>query len=143
LVFPDGSPQHEGIVVNAADAMAWNARATGLPTLARNTRNTTAVTGACLLSRRAVYEAVGGLDEQLRVAFNDVDFCRRVSELGYRVIYTPWAELEHAESSTRGLLHPDDDEEFYIRRWGGPDSRRDPFYSASLDMAEPIARFRI
>jgi GT2 family glycosyltransferase len=143
LVFPDGSPQHEGIVVNVADAVAWNVRATGLPTLVRNTRNTTAVTGACLLARRTVYEAVGGLDEQLRVAFNDVDFCRRVSELGYRVIYTPWAELEHAESASRGLLHPDDDEAFYVRRWGGPDGRRDPFYSASLDMAEPVPRFRI
>jgi hypothetical protein len=41
------------------------------------------------------------------------------------------------------LLHPDDDEDFYVRRWGGPGGRRDPFYSASLDMAEPVPRFRV
>jgi GT2 family glycosyltransferase len=143
LLFPDGVAQHEGIALHIGGAVAWNIRAAGLPTLAYNTRNTSAVTGACLMVRRGVFDAVGGLDEQLRVAFNDVDFCRRIGELGYRIVYTPWAELEHAESASRGLMHPDDDEQFYRDRWGEPMSERDPFYGTALDMADPIARFRI
>lgn len=143
LLFPDGVAQHEGIALHVGGAVAWNMRAAGLPTLAYNTRNTSAVTGACLMVRRGVYEAVGGLDEQLRVAFNDVDFCRRIGELGYRIVYTPWAELEHAESASRGLMHPMDDEQFYRDRWGEPMTERDPFYGTALDMADPIARFRI
>ncbi len=141
LLWPDGRPQHEGIVLNVG-GIAWNVSATDQGVYTRNTRNVTAATGACLMSRRAVFEAVGGMDEQLRVAFNDVDYCLRVGELGFRIIYTPWAELVHAESSTRGTLHPDDDERFYQGRWGPPDSIRDPFYNVSLDMADPV-RFRI
>ena len=86
--------------------------------------------------------AVGGLDEQPRVAFNDVDDCLRIGELGYRVVYSPWAELVHAEGGTRGTLHPDDDDRFYEHRWRTPWSVRDPFYNVSLDMADPV-RFRL
>lgn len=143
LLFPDGGPQHEGIAVSVAGTYAWNIRSRGYPMLGRNTRNTAAVTGACLLTRRTVFESVAGLDEQLRVAFNDVDYCRRVSELGYRIIYTPWAELEHDESASRGSLHPDDDEAFYRHRWGPGESGRDPFYSPGLDMVDPIVRFQL
>ena len=61
-----------------------------------------AVTAACLLVRRSIYEEVGGLDESLAVAFNDVDFCLRVFRAGYRNFWTPYAELIHHESVSRG-----------------------------------------
>jgi GT2 family glycosyltransferase len=60
------------------------------------------VTAACLLVSRVVFEAVGGLDENLKVAFNDVDFCLKVHHAGYRNVWTPYAELVHHESVTRG-----------------------------------------
>ena len=60
------------------------------------------VTAACLLIRRSIYHEVGSLDEGLAVAFNDVDFCLRVHSAGYRNHWTPYAELVHHESLTRG-----------------------------------------
>jgi GT2 family glycosyltransferase len=68
-------------------------------------RTVTAVTGACLAVRRSVFIEVGGLDENLRIAFNDVDMCMRIGDHGYRVIWTPFAELVHLECASRG---PDD-----------------------------------
>lgn len=67
------------------------------------TRNVSAVTGACLFSRKEIYEEVGYMDEQdFAVAFNDVDFCLKIREKGYLIVYNPYIELVHYESKTRG-----------------------------------------
>ena len=103
------------------------------------TQNYSAVTAACLLVRKSVYQQVGGLDEEnLQVAFNDVDFCLKVSEAGYRNLWSPYAELYHHESQTRGA---DDSPEKKARfesetawmqaRWGSRLSL-DPYYSPNL-----------
>jgi glycosyltransferase involved in cell wall biosynthesis len=99
-----------------------------------------AVTGACLVVRKAVYDEVGGLDEALAVACNDVDFCLRVREAGYRNIWTPYAELYHHESASRGF---DDTPEkqarsakevaFMRERWGDA-LLNDPYYSPNLTL---------
>ncbi len=60
------------------------------------------MTAACLLVRTAVYDEVHGLDEEFTVAYNDVDFCLRVSDAGWRIVWTPYAELYHYESKSRG-----------------------------------------
>lgn len=60
------------------------------------------MTAACMLVKRSVFDEVGGLEEELQVAFNDVDFCLKVGRRGYRVVFTPYAELYHHESKTRG-----------------------------------------
>src|SRR3546814_8462835 len=60
-----------------------------------------AVTAACVVMRASVYHEVGGLDEGLRVAFNDIDLCLRIREMGYRNIWTPFAKLYHYESADR------------------------------------------
>ena len=65
-------------------------------------RNCSAVTGACLLTRREVFEQLGGFDETFPIDFNDVDYCLRVRQSGLRVVYTPHAELVHYESGTSG-----------------------------------------
>ena len=70
-------------------------------------QNYSAVTAACLVIRKEIYSEVGGLEEELKVAFNDVDFCLKVQEQGYRNLWTPYAELYHHESISRGL---DDDD---------------------------------
>lgn len=136
LVWPDGRAQHEGIVLNAG-GVALNLDSGHNVAYGRCIRNTAAVTAACLMARASVYAAVGGMDERLRVAYNDVDLCLRIGERGWRVIYTPYAELDHAESSTRGSLHPTIDEAFFQRRWGAPYTALDPFYTPNLELMQP------
>jgi GT2 family glycosyltransferase len=86
--------------------------------------------------RAEVFRAVGGFDDQLRVANNDVDLGLRIGARGWRVLYTPWAELTHAESASRGPLHPLEDERRFIARWGAAGTLRDPFWDVNLDIPE-------
>ena len=84
------------------------------------------------MMRRSVFDEVGGLDEQnLAVAFNDVDMCLRIRERGYWVVYTPYAVLFHHESATRTMHSNPGEEEYMRRRWGGV-IRHDPFYNPNL-----------
>jgi GT2 family glycosyltransferase len=99
-----------------------------------------AVTAACLLIRRSVYEEVGGLDETLKVAFNDIDFCLRVRAAGYRNVWTPFAEMVHHESASRGHeTTPDKQRRFEAEvarmkdRWREA-LRKDPSYSPNLTL---------
>jgi GT2 family glycosyltransferase len=106
--------------------------------------NFSAVTGACLIVRKSVYEEVGGLDAvNLTVAFNDIDFCLRVREAGYRNVWTPFAELYHLESKSRG--NDDTPEkaqrfvaevEFMMHKWDKA-LANDPFYSPNLSLDRP------
>jgi GT2 family glycosyltransferase len=149
LYFSDGRVQHAGDVVGpggcanhlhgiiAADDFGYMNRAV-LP------QELSAVTAACLLTYRALYRELGGLDEKnLSVAFNDVDFCLRIGEAGYRVLYTPYAELYHYESVSRGK---DDNPEKqarakkevdYMRKRWADVIERDPFYNPNLNYAKP------
>ncbi|MEO8695912.1 MAG: glycosyltransferase family 2 protein [Acidimicrobiales bacterium] len=136
LVWPDGRAQHEGVVLNAG-GVALNLDSGPHAAFGKCIRNTAAVTAACLMTRASVYAAVGGMDERLRVAYNDVDLCLRIGERGWRIVYTPYAELEHAESSTRGSLHPVIDEAFFQKRWGAPYTAFDPFYTPNLELMQP------
>ena len=138
LRFPDGSAQHEGVVLNAG-GVALNLDAGSYAVLADNVRDVAAVTAACMMLRRSVWHAVAGMDERLRVAYNDVDLCLRIGERGWRNIYTPLAELTHAESSSRGSLHPEVDEAFYQQRWGRPRTCADPFFTTSIELLQPFS----
>jgi GT2 family glycosyltransferase len=93
-----------------------------------------------MLMRLESFRDVGGFDEKLRVAFNDVDLCLRLRQRGYQILYTPYAEFIHSESSSRGKLHPVEDEAFFVRRWGPPGRFQDPFYNPNLD---PVRPFRL
>jgi GT2 family glycosyltransferase len=103
------------------------------------TQNLSAVTAACLLVRRELFEEAGGLDEEnLRVAFNDVDFCLKVAKAGYRNLWTPYAELYHYESVSRGKEDsPEKIRRFqqeigYMRDRWGDFLDDDPSYSRNL-----------
>lgn len=106
LWYPDGRIQHAGVVLVcgvAGHAHKLLARGQhGYMGRAVLAQDFVAVTAACLLLRKSIYEEVSGLDETLAVAFNDVDFCLRVREAGYRNHWTPYAELIHHESVSRG-----------------------------------------
>jgi GT2 family glycosyltransferase len=108
LWYPDNTLQHGGVVLGIGGVAGHAHKAfpkghVGYFGRAALLQNFSAVTGACLAVRKSVYLAVGGLDaEHLTVALNDVDFCLKMSEIGLRVLWTPYAELYHHESATRG-----------------------------------------
>ena len=107
LYYKDKSIQHAGIVLGTK-GLACNlfiglrAPTRGYFNKENLIQNLSAVTGACLMSRREIYEEVGFMEEGLPVAFNDVDFCLKIREKGYLIVYNPLVELIHYESKTRG-----------------------------------------
>jgi GT2 family glycosyltransferase len=95
-------------------------------------RNYGAVTAACMMLRRAVFEEVGGLDEgNLRVAYNDVDLCLRLRQRGYLIVYTPYAELYHHESASRGYGMNPAEARYMRMRWGEV-LDNDPYYNPNF-----------
>ena len=138
LMYPDGRVQHEGIAIGYSGVPAVNLDWGGYFAMGEMIREASAVTAACALFRREVFDEVGGFDERLRVAYNDVDFCLRVAQRGYRVVYTPLAELEHAESASRGRLHPEADEAEFVARWGRPAEMRDPYLNPHIHSLAPL-----
>jgi GT2 family glycosyltransferase len=145
LWYPDGTLQHGGVIIGAG-GVAGHAHlrlpkgSPGYFGRAVLQQELSAVTGACLMVRRGVFQEMGGLDEQIAVAFNDIDFCLRLRAAGYRNIWTPFAELIHHESASRG---PEDYQEkiarfqreirFMEARWGDT-LACDPHYSPNLSM---------
>ncbi len=135
LIYPDRSLNHTGILIGPHGGLAdtpfaklpesevplvWHAA----------TREVSAVTGACLLTRAEIYRELGGFDEvDFGVAYNDVDYCLRVRAAGWRVLYTPQAKLMHWGSATRGVTFDEKEHIAFIRRYPG---FRDPYFSASL-----------
>jgi O-antigen biosynthesis protein len=101
-------------------------------------REVTAVTGACCLIRRSIFDRVNGFDETLHVAFNDVDFCMRVGAAGFQNIYTPVAQLMHEEGASRGKLNPTLDAAGFHEKWGEDDDLHDRFVSPHVLFPEPM-----
>lgn len=100
-----------------------------------------AVTAACLMVKRSIYEEVDGLDETFEVAFNDVDFCMKVRDKGYLIVFTPFAELYHYESKSRGLdSEPEKRERFlgeisrFQKKWKNELENGDPYYNCNLSL---------
>lgn len=136
LLYPDGRIQHGGVVLGIG--VAYHAHRffpSGHPGYFGRleiVQDFSAVTAACLMTRREVFEQVGGFDEtDLAVAYNDVDFCLRVRQAGYEIIYTPFAELYHHESVSRGPSLDGREVAFMQRKWGDL-LTRDPFYNPNL-----------
>lgn len=107
LYYPDDTIQHAGIITGlggyAGHSHKYHKRGgSGYMFRLATVQDFSAVTAACLLVRTAVFDAVGGMDEAFTVAFNDVDFCLRVRDAGWRIVWTPYAELYHHESKSRG-----------------------------------------
>ncbi|MBN3723530.1 glycosyltransferase family 2 protein [Burkholderia sp. Ac-20379] len=152
LRYPDGQLQHGGVLLGlngtAGHLHHMLPRGQfGYMSRAISIQNVSAVTAACLVVSKAIYDQVGGLEETLRVAFNDVDFCLKVREAGYRNAWTPFAELTHHESASRGT---DMSPEKYARfleeakrmeaRWGDA-LLRDPAYNPNLSLADNVPPF--
>lgn len=146
LLYEDDTIQHAGVVVGfggtAGHAFIGKSRYdTGYFGRIMCAQDYSAVTAACLMTKRSVFEAVGGLTEELAVAFNDIDFCLKVRKLGKLVVYDPYAELYHYESKSRGLEDsPEKVERFngevetLLLYWRGLIEEGDPYYNRNLTL---------
>jgi GT2 family glycosyltransferase len=137
LLYPDDTVQHGGIVVGVGGIAehafrGFPAEAPGVCRQLQVTRNYSAVTGACLLTRRDVFNKVRGFDEErLPVTFSDVDLCLKIRRAGYLIVYTPFAKLYHHESGTRRRTVEPLETEVMRERWPGV-LEYDPYYNPNL-----------
>ncbi|ACB80003.1 glycosyl transferase family 2 [Methylorubrum populi BJ001] len=153
LLYPDGTIQHGGIVLGIG-GIAGHSHL-GLPGSAPGyfarmvlSQEVSAVTGACLAMRAAVFSEVGGFDAaHLAVAFNDVDLCLKIRAAGYRIVWTPHARLVHHESKSRGAEDTPEKrarfeaESRVMRERWEPVLRADPYYNPNLSRA--AAHYRL
>ncbi len=137
LLYPNDTVQHAGVVLGVGGIAEhafrhFPADAPGVCRQLQVTRNYSSVTGACLLTRRDVFEEVGGFDEeQLPVTFSDVDLCLKMRRAGYLIVYTPFAKLYHHESASRRRSVEALETEVMRERW--PDLLAcDPYYNPNL-----------
>jgi ADP-heptose:LPS heptosyltransferase/GT2 family glycosyltransferase len=139
LLYPDGTVQHAGMFLTRTGARhAFHGLAGTAPGpfgLAMAQREVAAVTGACLMVSRRVFEKLGGFDERFDVACNDVDFCLRGNAAGFTTIYTPHASLIHHESVTRVGLADDHNEALFAAAWAGRLAAGDPWFNRHLSIA--------
>ena len=145
LYYPDETLQHAGVVTGLGGYAGHShkykkAGGSGYLFRAATVQDFSAVTGACLLVRTSVWDEVKGLDEKFAVAFNDVDFCLRVRDKGYRIVWTPYAQLTHYESKSRGGDEKDPvkaarfaaEQQRLYDIHGKADILDDPYYNPSL-----------
>jgi len=144
LLYDDLTIQHAGVVIGLSGlaghlgiGLPFNAAGIQFGRLVLE-HDVSCVTGACMLVKKKVWKELGGMDEELPVAFNDVDFCLRVRELGYRIVYNPYSMLFHYESKSRGSdLTPENRGRFnrdklkIHQKWGDV-LFSDPYFSESL-----------
>ncbi|MFZ0916832.1 MAG: glycosyltransferase [Candidatus Udaeobacter sp.] len=137
LLYPDDTVQHAGTVLGVGGIAEYAfhglpAEAPGVCRQLQATRNYSAVTGACLLTRRDVFEEMRGFDEQcLPVSFSDVDLCLKMRRAGYLIVYTPFAKLYHHQPKLR--CQPVEPPEANIMRERWPEAlERDPYYNPNL-----------
>lgn len=154
LLYPDKTLQHGGVITGLGGVAGHShlhlpSKETGYFDRMAIVNNVSAVTAACLMVKKSVYEKVGGLDETLKVAFNDIDFCLKVRDLGLRNVWTPFAELFHYESASRGYeVTPEkrarfNEETLKMKNRWGDTLKFDPFYNRNFDLYKESYRLRL
>ena len=156
LYYGDDTIQHAGVVIGlgahrSAGHTHYKMPRQHLGYMGRlcYAQDVTAVTGACLMVSRAAYDQVGGLDESFTISLNDVDFCLKLREAGYLNIFTPFAELYHYESKTRGMEEGEKLRRYerecahFREKWKAQLDAGDPYYNPnfSLDYSDFTLRF--
>ncbi len=143
LLYPDGRIQHAGVIVGVGSPWEpgvamhshhfYSSDSPGYAGALTTTTNYSAVTAACMLLRKSLFEEIGGLEEEnLPIQFNDVDLCLKIRERGYYIVYTPYAELYHHESVSRGHFSGNRTENLYMREHWGEVMDRDPYYNPNF-----------
>lgn len=151
LYYPDKTIQHAGIVIGlgahrTAGHVHYRQRRENLGYMGRlcYAQNMSAVTGACLMVKKRIYDELGGLDETFEVSLNDVDFCLRCRQKNYLNVFTPFAELYHYESLSRGsdvedphsenAKRYDREAEHFRTRWKEVIEKGDPYYNPNFTL---------
>lgn len=146
MFYGDDTIQHAGVIVgyggvagHAFEGMPRQQAGEKTPLIC--VRAYSAVTAACMMVRRSLFEKLGGFDEKLGVAYNDIDLCLRIGEAGEKVIYTPYAQLFHYESRTRGMELTQKkaervrrETEIFQKRWSAFLEKGDPCYNPNLTL---------
>jgi len=144
LFYPDNTIQHAGVIVGLGGAADHSHRhfpyeSDGYFMRLKIVHNVSAVTGACLMTKKSVFIQVGGFDERYQIAFNDIDFCLKVRQKGYLIVFTPFAKAYHFEFKTRGIddtfekkLRFNREKEMFIKNWNEILVFGDPYYSPNL-----------
>lgn len=144
LYYPQNLIQHVGVVIGLLGAAShhfvnYHRNYVGYHCNVVLPQNFSAVTAACLMTRAQVFDEVGGFEQVYRFAYNDIDLCLKIRERGYLVAWTPYAELYHHESLTRGydsntamLARLQQERETFTRRWRALLQAGDPYYNPNL-----------
>lgn len=144
LLYPNGSIQHAGVIIGLGGVAGhahkcFPANNPGYFCRIQMVQNFSAVTAACMMTKKSLFEEVGGFDEKnLAIAFNDIDYCLKLRQKGYRIVYTPYAELYHHESLSRGYEDtPEKQKRFqeevsFMRKKWGDLLDKDPYYNPNL-----------
>ncbi|WP_270666602.1 glycosyltransferase family 2 protein [Aeromonas sp. QDB59] len=154
LYYPDMRIQHAGVVLGIGGVAGhshkfFRQHHHGYHSRLSLVQNYSAVTAATLLVRKSVYDEVGGMETSLSVAFNDVDFCLKVLDAGYRNLWTPFAELIHHESVSRGYEdNPEKQARFrrevdYMKNKWGHRLNNDPCYNVNLSLTHENFSYRV
>lgn len=150
LLYDNDSYQHVGLVLGIGGSAGHmykgvNKNENGILDRCRTISNVQAVTAACLMIKKSLYQEISGLDENLAVSFNDVDFCIKLLDKGYKNIYTPYAELYHYESRTRGydlsaekLERLEKEKQYLHNKWKDKYFNYDPYYNINLSYETEI-----
>lgn len=146
LYYPDNTIQHAGIIIGIGGVAGslftgMPAAQSGYMNKAALLQDLSAVTAACMMVKKSVYEEVGGMDAAFSVAFNDVDLCLRIREKGYLVVYDPYVEMYHHESKTRGtedtkekIRRFQSEIELMRSRWIKILKEGDPYYNPNFSL---------
>lgn len=155
LYYPDNTIQHGGVTVGVGGVAShahkhFRREDYGYFGRLKNIHNVSAVTAACLMTKKTVFEEVGGFDERFSHAFNDVDFCLKIRKKGYLIVYTPYAELYHHESLSRGLEDTPEKQKRFVNEiilfqesWGTELKKGDPYYNPNLTLDKDDFSIRI
>ena len=146
LYYPDGTIQHAGVILGlggiAGHAFCGESHnAKGYFSRIQCTQDLSAVTAACMMVSKMLFEEVGGFDEKLKVAFNDIDLCMKIRMKGRLIVYTPYAELYHYESKSRGIEDTNEKIErfhgevhYFEKKWKEELEKGDPYYNPNLTL---------
>jgi GT2 family glycosyltransferase len=146
LIYPNNTIQHAGVIVGMFGAAGhshkfYDRYSPGYYNRLICNQNYSALTAACLMMRREVFKQVGGLDPAFKIEFGDVDFCLRILQLGYRNLWTPYAQLYHHESLTRGANDTKEKRQLnayevsiFKTRWSDFLKKGDPTYNPNLTL---------
>ncbi len=155
LCYPNETIQHAGVVIGMGGIaghphLYYPKDAPGYMGKLQVIRNLSAVTGACLMTRKEIFDGVNGFDEGYPLAFNDVDLCLKILEKGYLIIWTPYSELYHNESKSRGREDTPEKQarfrreiELFRQKWGHLLEKGDPYYNPNLTLDREDFSIRI